>query len=731
MKRVLLTGLFGLIAAVFGAGAIFTIHAHVTRPAPWDPAPFLEIARQYDVEIRRDNWGVPHIYGPRDADVAYGLGYAHAEDDFATIQEVAIATRGKLGAVKGPDAAVTDYIVHLLQVWETVEAQYETALSEETRAVLEAYAHGINLFAALHPEKVEPGLAPMTGKDIAAGFVFKTPFFYGLDKQLMELFEPERKRSISKNPETAFLPVDEPVYPTGSNGFAIAPSRSDDGHTRLLVNSHQPYKGPVAWYEVRLKSEEGWDVAGGAFPGSPFMLHGHNRYLGWANTVNKPDLADVYVLTLNPENENQYLLDGEWKELERKEAEIKVKLFGPFYWTVTRDVFFSEHGPVLKTDHGAYAIRYAGMNELRQAEQYFRLNKARNFEEWIEAMKMQALPSINYVYGDKDGNIAYIYNAQFPDRAEGWDWQAYLPGDRSDLIWQNYLPFEEVPKLINPKSGYVFNANNTPFRATAAADNLSPAQFPAFMGIETGMTNRAFRAEELLSRDEAISAEEFAAYKYDLYYSPASKVGLTRAAILTMDLSDDEDLVAAQKHLADWNLGTDQENRHAALGVLTLQPLIMAELRGTEAPPLRQALADAVDVLMDNFGRLDPPWGELNRLRRGKVDLPLDGGPDILRAVYGGEPNDDGTLTARAGDTYIMFVEWDEDGALNSQSIHQFGSATLDEASPHFADQAPLFADMEMKPVLFEEEVLEPHIAARYRPGLLPEPEAPSAPNGN
>ena len=164
----------------------------------------------------------------------------------------------------------------------------------------------------------------------------------------------------------------------GSNGAAVAPSRSADGATRLLVNSHQPYIGPVAWYEAVLQSDEGWHVAGGFFPGTPFMLHGHNEHLGWANTVNDPNLANVYRLTINPANDNQYLLDGKWRDFEVSDAALRVKIFGPLIWTVHRAVYYSAQGPVLKTDHGVFAMRYAGMNEVRQMLQYYRLNKASN-----------------------------------------------------------------------------------------------------------------------------------------------------------------------------------------------------------------------------------------------------------------------------------------------------------------------------------------------------------------
>ncbi len=716
--RLAIVTIGGLLGMVLVASvAAISLRAEADMPAPVDAAPLVAKANAYDVTIHRDQFGIPHIYGKTDPDVAFGLAFAHAEDDFATIQEVAIAARGQLAAIKGVDAAVTDYLVHLLRVWETVDAKYNTDISSEGRALAEAYADGVNYYAALNPGEVEPGLLPLTGKDVVAGFTFKAPFFYGLQNHFLELFEPERKRELSLGPENAFLLTDEAFAHAGSNGFAVAPSRSADGKTRLLINSHQPYKGPVAWYETRLKSEEGWDAVGGVFPGSPLMLHGHNRRVGWASTVNKPDLVDIYVLSVNPDNPDQYLLDGEWRTFEKTSVDIKVRLWGPFWWTVTRDVEYSEHGPVIRQEHGTYAVRYVGMGEVRNIDQRLAMNKAGSLDEWLAAMAIQALPSINYVYADADGNIALLYNGQMPKRVEGFDWQKYLPGDRSDLIWTEYLPFDQVPLLLNPKAGFIAEANSTPYRATAPEDDLKPEDFSSTLGIETQMTNRAFRALELLGSDTSITGQAFRTYKYDHAYSVESELAQMIAEVLDADAGRDEDLKAAQTILRAWDRKTDYESRGAALGVLMGEPVVRARLSGKEPPTPMDSLQNAIAHLKEHFGRLDPKWGEVNRIIRGAVDLPIQGGPDILRAVYGRKSDDDGRLGAEGGDTYIMFVEWDEEGNVSSESIHQFGSATIDEASPHFADQVPIFAEEETTPVLLDWDAFEPTIVESYRPG--------------
>jgi acyl-homoserine-lactone acylase len=699
--RYLKIGGFALLVIVLAGLGFVIVSDRLAQPAPPDPAILIAKAAKYDVHIVRDNFGVPHVFGHRDVDVAFGFAFAHCEDDFATIQDVALATRGQLAATEGIKAAPTDYVVHLLRVWETIDARYEKDLPADVRAVAEAYADGVNYYAVLHPGKVKPGLLPLTGKDIAAGFVFKTPFFYGLDKTLKEVNNPP---TATRGPEV------------GSNGAAVAPSRSADGATRLLVNSHQPYVGPVAWYEAVLQSDEGWHVAGGFFPGTPFMLHGHNEHLGWANTVNAPNLANVYKLTINPANDNQYLLDGKWRDFEVSDAALRVKIFGPLIWTVHRPVYYSAQGPVLKTDHGVFAIRYSGMGEVRQMLQYYRLNKANNLGEWRAAMALQALPSINYIYADEKGNIGYVYNGQFPVRKEGVDWKHVLPGDRSDLIWHCYLPFDRVPQVWNPKSGFVFNSNNTPFQATAPEDDLKPGDFSPTLGIQTDMTNRAYRALENFGTDRAITATAFRKYKFDIAYSARSDIAHLIAKLVTIDPGSDADLKQAQGILRRWDRMTNVANRSAALAILTGEPVLHAqEEKESPIDPL-QSLQAAIKTLKDHFGRLDPMWGQVSRIRRGKLDLAIDGGPDTYRAVYGA-PQPDGTLTAEGGDTFIMFVTWDKAGKLSSESIHQFGSATLDKTSPHYADQTPLFVAMKTKPVLFTRAQLAGHIEADYRPG--------------
>ncbi len=557
---------------------------------------------------------------------------------------------------------------------------------------------------------------PVTGEDVIAGFVHKVPLFFGIDRVLTKLFSDAPVGEDSE-PMSAPAMLEPTPAPKGSNAFAIAPSRTADGSTFLAVNSHQPWTGPVAWYEAHLHSEEGWDMVGGTFPGAPVILHGHNRDLSWAHTVNTPDLIDVYELTLNPDDPNEYRFDGQWRDLEVRDAPIRVKLWGPFFWTVHREVLWSVHGPVIRREHGTFALRFAGFGDVRQVEQWYRMNKAHTFEAWKDAARMIAVPMFNTVYADRKGTIFYLYNARLPLRAEGYDWRHDLPGDTSATVWTETLPFDDLPQVLNPASGFVISANNSPFHTTTGDGNPDSTAYSATFGIETGkMTNRAMRALALFGDDTSITWEDFLRYKYDVMYAPGSRMARFRDRLIAMPAPADSLTRAALAVLRAWDLRTDPENRQAALAVLTFAPVLEAYGRDVEMTSLMARLGASAHWLTDHFGAITPPWREVNRLRRGNVDLGLGGSPDVLHAVNG-DLRPDGRLSGKAGDSYILLVRWAPDGTVHSESIHQFGSATLDAASSHYADQAHLFVRNERKPVWLDEADIRAHLERAYRPG--------------
>ncbi|KLE33732.1 penicillin amidase [Aurantiacibacter gangjinensis] len=685
----------------------------VWEPLAARPGEAPTAGRIYEAEIVRDDFGVPHIYGATDADVAFGVAIAHAEDDFSTLQDVIAMARGRYGAIAGEEGAQVDYAYHLLDARGTAERQF-TRLPEDTQELFNAYAVGLNQFAEENAGEVKlRNLFPVNGEDVAAGFALRQPFFFGLNNTIGPLVDSE-DRNPEPGPPLAALPLHmgEDGEHAGSNAFAIAPEKSGDDVTRLVSNSHQPLRGGVAWYELVVQSEEGWHFAGANFPGSPFPFLGHNPDLGWTNTVNVPDMVDVYELTVDEAGEN-YLLDGEWLPLESRRVWLGVAM-GPFDLPVPQTVYRSVHGPVVKNDDGYFAIRYGGIDNLDNLDAYYRLNKAGSLEEFRAILARMDIPSTNFVYADAEGNIGYFYNAAIPDRVEGPDWRGVLPGDRSDLIWQGPVAFEELPQIVNPESGWLFNANNTPFSAAGEGSDLDPAEYSPVLGIETRSTNRARRAARLMSLPGVIDRGRLEEIKYDTAYDREGYVAAMLDSVAALELEDGTLLHRAQGLLGGWDLDADGDGGADALALLMIRPFMRADYQSGEIPDAREELERSAEHLMEHFGRLDPPLGDVLRLRQGDVDLPLDGGSDTLRASTLWDIDEDGRLSLRHGDSFIQFVEWAPGERVRSQSIQPFGAATTRPESPHYTDQMQLFVDHELKPVWFWREDVLANASRRY-----------------
>jgi len=648
----------------------------------------------FSARIERDNWGVPHIYGKRDADVSFGLAYAHAQDDFKTIQDILLASRGKLASVYGKGAAVNDYYVHLMDIWNHVDSNYTSDVPDDVKALCDGYAAGINLFLQDHPERGRKKIFPVNGKDLIAGFSHRMPLMFGLDGVMKKLSKEKRPQLIGLNGNDEDA---ESFKMVASNVFAIAPHRSSDGYTRIWINSHQPWDGPVAWYEAHFISEEGWDFYAGLFPGSPIPLIGHNQYLGWSHTVNSPDLIDVYDLKINPGNKDQYWFEGSWQDMKVRKVPIKVKLFGPFSWTFKRTVKESIHGPVMEFEHGTYALRISSIKNLKFLEEWYRMGKATNFDEFRKAMEIHALPMFNTGYADKDGNIFYVYNAKIPKRDDRYNWHELLAGDEQANIWTNYVPFDSLPQVLNPADGFLQNCNSNPYLATGNPTDVSKP-LPDWTGIETHQTNRAMRALETFGEDSSITRKEFFKYKYDKKYSSHSTIAKVRDRFI-QDIAKENtpEFQEALELIRNWNLSADSTNKAAALSMIVLPNSFNEDNLKYDIVKIKKKLRETIDFLINHFGRIDVPLGKALRLVRGETDLPLGGGPDLLRAIYFKEKED--KYVGTAGDCYFQAVEWGPNGELNAWTIHQYGSATAIESSIHYDDQAKLFSKQEMKQV--------------------------------
>ncbi len=694
----------------------------------------------YSAEIVRDEFGVPHIYGERDRDVAYGVAIAHAEDDFSTLQDVIAMAQGRYGAIAGPDGAQVDFFYHLLDARRTAEREYPS-MPDDTRALFEAYATGLNDYAEQNPDEIKLGnLFPVEGVDVAAGFALRQPLFFGLGNIVGRLVEGEDLRHEygpdipgfprDKSPEATIgaaaaasetpapgkqaraLPVHlgEDGALAGSNAFAVTPEKSG-GPTILVSNTHQPWWGGVAWYELVVESEEGWHFAGANFPGSPFPFLGHNEHLGWTNTVNTPDMTDVYQLEMD-DTGTRYRFGGEWRDLETRTVTLPVRI-GPIVLPFRQDIHRSVHGPVIVNDRGAFAIRYGGIGNLGQLDAYYRLNKAKNFEEWESVMARMDIPSTNFIYGDAEGNIAYVYNAALPDRQEGPNWRGVLDGTDPSLLWNGTVDYEELPRYVNPASGWVYNANNTPFTAAGAGSDLSADDFAPELGIELKQTNRSRMAWKLLSEVDVLDRAALETIKYDTGYAREGYIADVWDELEALDVSDDETLALARKLLLEWDFEADNMGRGDSLALLVIREFMSCRFQNKACPTVREELEKAVDHLETHFGRIDPPMSQLLRLRQGEVDLPMDGGSDTLRASTLWHVHEDGRLAVRHGDSFIQWAEWLPGERVTSRSIMPFGAATTRPNSPHYADQSTLFVQHRLKPVRFWREDVLANAATR------------------
>jgi acyl-homoserine-lactone acylase len=451
------------------------------------------------IDIIRDKYGVPHIFGKTDPEVAYGLAWAHAEDDFETIQQSLMAGKAMLAQYQGKKGASIDYIVHLLRIPELVEERYETDLAPDFKKLLEGYSAGLNAYAAKHPKEVLlKKIFPVTPKDMVQYSVLQLCVLSGADKALAAIFG-------------GTVPLLENYKTQGSNAFAFNSNKTTDGKVYLAINAHQPLEGPVAFYEAHLSSEEGWNILGANFPGAPSILHGVNEHLGWAHTVNDPDKLDVYQLEINQDKKTQYKFDGKWETLEEKVAPLKVKIAG-LKINIKKKAYWSKYGPTIITDRGTFSIRMPAQMDIRGLEQWYRFNKAKNFTEFKAALNMKAIPGYNIVYADKYDTIYYISNGRIPVRDKNYNWKITLPGNTSATLWNQLHPIDALPQVLQPKSGFVYNTNHSPFHSTEGSEN--PRVTDITMGYETLENNRSKRFEEMLKPLNKVNYEDFKRIKF-------------------------------------------------------------------------------------------------------------------------------------------------------------------------------------------------------------------------
>lgn len=645
------------------------------------------------IEIIRDNYGVPHIYASTDAEVAYGFAWAQAEDHFKLIQEAYLAGNGLLGKRIGLKAAGADFLTQLIQSEEIVNELYGT-LDKNFITLTEAFAAGLNAYAKKHPEEIlEKKLFPLTVKKLLRYTQLQLFISNGADKLVSGIIN----NSLS-------WPYKIEEDSKGSNLIAISRNRTGSDETFLAINTHQPLEGPTSWYEAHLVSEEGTNIIGAAFPGTPCILTGANEYLGWTHTVNYPDKADVYALEMHPKKKNVYMVDGKPYALEKFKAKLTLKFLG-INISIKKKFYKSIFGPTLKNKTGFYSVRTPSTTNITAIEQWWKMNKATNFSEFYKALEMKALPGYNIGYADRNDTIFYISNGKIPIRAQGYDWTDVVPGNTSETLWNSYYDIKDLPQVVKPKSGFVYNANHSPFKSSSAADNPNPDDYAKEMNFETYDNNRSTRLLQLLEEEEQIDYKRFKRIKYDHQLpTPLRYNYMDLNPLFDMKVEDYPEVSTLLTDIQNWDRITNPTSYGAgAYASLYYQLTPFYYQLGKDRIFTKEALYEALKItkahLKTYFNTERIQLGEFQQLVRGNKELPIFGLPDVVTAMKG-VPYKDGKVKITHGESYIGLVRFTPTKTY-FESVISFGNSRRPE-SPHYTDQMELYSNFETKTMSFD-----------------------------
>ncbi|WMX15142.1 penicillin acylase family protein [Aureispira sp. CCB-E] len=650
-----------------------------------------------NITIARDEWGVPHIFTQTDVEAAYGLAWAHCEDNFEQVQEPFLAAKGIFGAVLGKEGALFDAISFLIKSREVVEEKYETTFSPKFKQMLTAYASAVNRYAELHPKEIRhKKLFPITPKDIAVAYNISTSLISNIQFNLGRLFENNLEPITSSNKKN---------LSAGSNGIAIAPHKTQEGKTFLVSNSHQPLRSYLSWYEVHIHTEEGWNFTGATFCGGITPFVGTNEHLGWTHCVNYNDYSDVFELKMHPKEKLKYQLDGKWLDLEERIWKATVKVW-IFKFGIRKKFYWSKYGPVVKNKTGFYALRFPSNMVIGAPEQWYHMNKATNLDEFKAALNLQQQPSISTTYADKEGNILFVDNGLFPYRNPNYNWKNIVPGDTSATLWApNFMPMDSILTVENPPSGYVFHMNGTGFNSTADADNPNPADYNPTMGYITGNLPRQLRFKDLIAQYDQLSYEDFKRIKYDYKHRFPLYTRTIQNWDLIRHLSPKKypkiaDIIAV---FSKWDGNADVHNKQAAIFLLSTIYISdyrsergLSDIPGTmEEATFADALLYAKKYLLKHFKSLEIELGDLQKHVRGTKVEPVGGVGESIAAMYT-VPWKKGMRQSDLGESFILFATYNKNGVEKIESINCYGASNRPE-SPHYNDQMDLYLQQKTK----------------------------------
>ncbi len=690
-----------------------------------------ELWRQ--VEVVRTAHGVPHIQAENFKAAGYALAWMQLEDHGPRTAMNVLAASGRAALVHGYERIESDFAIRRQR--EKAKDKY-TTLSQDVREVFEGFAVGVNRFIALHPSEFPKEMpADFTGFDVLSGELVQPNA--GKIRRFIERLSPRpvtgSNQSMPDNDEEGEHPDD------GSNSWAFAPSRTKSGKAILMRNPHLQWN--AGYYEAHMSVPGKIDFYGDFRIGGPFtVIGGFNKDVGFSTTNNQTDLDQFYALDADTRFTDHYIFDGKSVPLKRELLTVPFRN-GESNATETREFWSTDLGPVVHRANGKiYIIKYAGDGEIRAGEQFLKMMRAGSLKEWTDAMKMRSRMTSNFTYADRAGNILYLWNAALPKLPHPpSDDLTAVPAKGIKEVWTEYVPYESLPQVLNPPGGYVHNENSshhyTNIRTPVKTEN-------AFRNFEQPrLSLRSQLAIQLVNGDEKFSLEDIVELKHNYRALLADRVKADLLAAVGKT-NPDGDVASALVLLEKWDNTTSPESR----GSVVFQEWWRhySGIRGDNRQSLpddqryakvwsvddpfntpsgladlkraAESFAWAVDEVKKRYGSFDVAWGDVYRVRRGNVDVPVGGcGNDLgCFRIMNYTRQSDGKFAATGGDCWVYAVEFGD--VPMAYTVLAYGQSNRPE-SPYYADQAAMFAKGEMKPIAFTKADIDKQAIVRYRPG--------------
>jgi acyl-homoserine-lactone acylase len=702
--------------------------------------------RARDVRIIRDNWGIAHIYGKTDADAVFGAIYAQAEDDFNRIERNYLNGLGWLAQAEGEAAIYSDLRERLFINVDELKRQYRAAPSW-LRSLMVAWSDGLNYYLARHPavrpkviRHFEPWMSlsfteGSIGGDIESVDLSRLEKFYARPAALAAASTPATPAPVA----VAFSAPAE-HGPGGSNGIAIAPSRSASGHALLWINPHTSF---YFRSELQMVSNEGLNAYGAVTWGQFFVYQGFNARNGWMHTSYGGDAIDEYAETIVKKSDGLYYKYGTGlRKLRVSRISVPYKT-GQGSRVRIFTVYHSHHGPIIRAENGRWIAIKLLQDPVPALSQSYLRTKTADYAAFRKTQDMRTDTSNNTVYADADGTIAYFHGNFIPQRDPAFDFTRPVDGSNPGTEWRGAHAIEDTITLLNPSNGWLFNSNNWPF---SAAGDQSPKRenYPRYMWT-TGENPRGPHAVEVLKDAHQLTLDGLIALGYDAH--------LTAFDVLLPPLFGSYDSLPAEDprraglkeaiaSLRGWNRRTGVDSVPTAIAIFWGQELVerknaaareanepvydyLAE-RLTDAERI-EALSAALDELQRDFGRWQVPWGEVNRFQRltddivqpfddAKPSLPVGFAPSrwgALASFDSSKPRKTRKVYGSMGNSFVAAVEFGT--RIHAKAIMS-GGASGDPESPHFTDQALMFSQGRFREVYFYPEEVSAHAERSYRP---------------